>query len=66
MSYELQKTCNLMVQIKWCWFHSKYLYLAKLWAKMARMPIFGHTFLAITQPFWWLTEKQFMMLIFQS
>ena len=25
--YKLQRTCNLMVQIEWCWFHSKILIL---------------------------------------
>ena len=31
---KLQRTCNLMIQIKWCWFKiQKYSYLAKLWPK---------------------------------
>ena len=33
-----------MVQIKWCWFHSKIFILGQ---DMARMPIFGHTFFGL-------------------
>ena len=44
MSFELQRTCTWMVKIKWCWFHSKYSYLAKIWHACPYLGIhfFGH------------------------
>ena len=38
-----------MVQIEWCWFHSKIFMFGQ---KMARMPIFGHTFFGHNSANW--------------
>ena len=52
LSYKLQRTCNLMVQVKWCWFHSKIFKFNKVMAKnWCTCPYLGKRFLNITQPF---------------
>ena len=33
LSYKLQRTCNVMVKLKWCWFHSKVFILGQVMVK---------------------------------
>ena len=52
LTYKLQRTCNSMVQIKWCWFHSKVFIFDQVMAKKwCTCPYLSIPFLAISRPF---------------